>query len=67
MDSESKYKTFTVAAVAEALSIDRRSVYRLIGAHEIHAVKVLGHWRIPQSEVARILKEGVSLKKEDKP
>ena len=47
----------TIADAAEALDVNRKTVYRWIEDEEIRAVRKGKHLRIPNSEVKRILEE----------
>ena len=49
----------TPQELADTLSISEISVYRLIKAGRIHAVKVGHKWRIPAEEFERVLASGV--------
>lgn len=46
---------FTIREVAERLSLSRRTLYKLIRAHEIPAVKIGGQYRIPADALERRL------------
>lgn len=48
----------TPSEVAEALRITRQTVYALIEADAIDARRIGGQWRIPTSELERLLAEG---------
>ena len=48
----------TPAEVAEALRITRQTVYSLIEAGDIEARRIGGQWRIPSTELDRMLEEG---------
>lgn len=45
--------------VAEALSVDRKTIYRRIADGTIRAIRVGGMYRISAAEFQRIQKEGV--------
>ena len=46
---------FTILEVAEQLSLSRRTIYNLIRAREIPAIKIGGQYRIPADALARRL------------
>lgn len=46
----------TPTEVAQALRITRQTVYSLIEAGDIDARRIGGQWRIPKSELDRMLK-----------
>ncbi len=48
----------TPRELAEALNVSEFSIYRLIQAGRIHAVKVGRQWRIPEKEAIRVAHEG---------
>lgn len=48
----------TVAEVADALRVSSMTVYRLIKAGELRAVRVGKSYRIPDAEVDRYVAEG---------
>lgn len=48
----------TPTEVAEALRITRQTVYSLIEAGDIEARRIGGQWRIPASELDRMLTDG---------
>ncbi|MCK9513784.1 MAG: helix-turn-helix domain-containing protein [Pigmentiphaga sp.] len=48
----------TPRELAEALNVSEFSIYRLIQAGRIHAVKVGRQWRIPEKEARRVAREG---------
>ena len=48
-------KAISIPDTAQRLGVSTRTIRRMIEAHEIHAFKVLGQWRIRESEVERIM------------
>jgi excisionase family DNA binding protein len=52
----------TPKELAETLNVSEFSVYRLIQAGRIHAVKVGSQWRIPEMEARRVAREGTDRK-----
>lgn len=59
-DKTSQLETLHAPAVlAKAADISEKTVKRLLRSNRIHGVKIGGNWRIPDSEVRRVLAEGV--------
>ena len=52
-------RLLTVSEVAETLRVSRKTLYRYLERGLIHGQKVGGEWRIPASELDRILREGL--------
>lgn len=48
-------KHYTTREVCEILGISNRTLRRWIAEGRVRAVNVYGRWRIPESEVKRIL------------
>ena len=48
-------KAISLSDVAQRLGVSVRTVRRMIDEHEIRAFKVLGQWRIRESEVERVM------------
>lgn len=49
-------RAISINDAAQRLGVSARTVRRMIEEHEIHAFKVLGQWRIKESEVERIMR-----------
>ncbi|WP_457638406.1 helix-turn-helix domain-containing protein [Oceanithermus sp.] len=62
MDKSSLPRMLSVDRVAMELSLSTRSVYRLIKRGAIKAKRVGGVWRIPRSELERIVRRGLEVK-----
>lgn len=54
-----KVNFYSSTQVADKLNISRQTVFRKIKDGKIKAVKVGKNYKIPTTEVARIIKEGV--------
>jgi len=48
-------KLLSIPKVAEILSVSGRTVYRLMGKEELHAVKLSGRWRIRNSDLTKFI------------
>jgi len=55
-------RMLTVDRVAKELSLSRRTVYRYIKSGQIKARKIGAGWRIPRSELERIVRRGLEVK-----
>ncbi len=53
-------RLYTIAAVAELLSLGRSTVYRLIARKQLRVVTVAGRMRVPESAVDELIKEGTA-------
>lgn len=49
-------KLYTVAETAEKLKVSRMTIYSWIDSGVINAIKIVGHYRIKQEEIERLLK-----------
>ena len=49
---------YTPQEVADKLKVDVRTVYRWIRENRLKAAKVVTLWRIPESELKRLIEEG---------
>ena len=49
---------YTPQEVANKLKVDVRTVYRWIRENRLKAAKVVTLWRIPESELKRLIEEG---------
>ncbi|EFH79550.1 helix-turn-helix domain-containing protein [Ktedonobacter racemifer] len=49
-------KAISIPDAAQRLGVSTRTIRRMIELHEIHAFKVLGQWRIRESEIERIMR-----------
>ena len=65
MDKVSLPRLLTVSEVAEALRLSRKTLYRHLERGLIRGQKVGGEWRIPASELDRILREGLRAEPRD--
>lgn len=52
---------YTPQEVANKLKVSLRTIYRMIDGGRLKAVKVGYFWRIPKSEVERIITDGIEL------
>jgi excisionase family DNA binding protein len=48
-------RAISLPEVAQRLGVSVRTVRRMIEVHEIRAFKVLGQWRIRESEIERVM------------
>jgi excisionase family DNA binding protein len=55
MEIQIEKKMYKVDEVAKMLDVNFRTVYRLMKAGKIRAVKVGGQWRIPKSEIEKYI------------
>ena len=60
----SKERLLSPHELAERLSISRWTVYKMIGDGRIQSIKISRLVRIPESEVSRIVKQGLGPVKE---
>lgn len=51
-------KLYTLKEIADALRLSYHSVFNMVHSGKIKAVKFGTHWRITESELERIKKEG---------
>jgi excisionase family DNA binding protein len=51
-------KAISITDAAQRLGVSTKTIRRMIEANEIRAFKVLGQWRIKESEVTRIMESG---------
>ena len=59
MAVKSKVNFYSSTQVADKLNVSRQTVFRKIKDGEIKAVKIGKNYKIPTTEVTRILKEGM--------
>lgn len=50
-------KAISITEAAQRLGVSTRTIRRMIEANEIRAFKVLGQWRIRESEIERIMNQ----------
>ncbi len=55
-------KAISINDAAQRLGVSSRTIRRMIEEHEIHAFKVLGQWRIRESEIERIMRGNEDIK-----
>ena len=55
MINDTQFPLYTVQEAADTLRVSYSTVIRMIQAGSLHAVKIAWLWRIPASEIARLL------------
>jgi excisionase family DNA binding protein len=59
-------KAISITEAANRLGVSPRTIKRMIDSHQIKAFKIMGQWRMRESEIERLMRSGEEREEERK-
>lgn len=58
-------KCYSIEDLRSVLGIGRNAAYKLLNGNQIKALKVSGHWRIPESSITEYINSSIQATQEN--